>query len=804
MYSRYSRYSWILNRRSRGASKGLRMASMSVAASVAPARRPISRVLCVMLLVLLALGVFAGVFVSLNSRPVIALDRAHGLYVTEGGAAPCRWTSSQADFALASFSGATQVAITLSTADWPRQAQLPVRIDSDAGALATVAVSAQARHILALLPPGAAMLRLHTSVARPPCGDWRWLGVEVLAVAATPSGLPLRALLLAALLAAASVVLAIGMAWANARGYGLLVGLTLLGLVLRLLWIADSPPLLHRDEAVSLVDAWQLARTGHDHLGHLLPIAAFEAYGDWISPLLTYLLLPWIALVGPQPLAARLIVAIIGALAVPCVYGLVRELRVPAAAPWAALIAALSPWPIFLSRVSIPPALVATCWTLCIWAAVRLVRAGRRRDAIWLAITVGIGLYSYPPMKLAVPLLLALALLLALWRHGWRAVWRWWPAALALVLLWSPFVVSTLLNPDSGARLQLIGIKAGSLGEWLAIWGSNYAVYFQPDLYYLAGGIRKIAQGMPDHGLALAAEAPLLLGLLGLPVLALAQKRASARSSPALVGLSSTSDRTKDEGRRMNASSPMIRPSSSVLGLLDQDSSNARLVPVQIWLLLAGALLIAPLPASLTIGHPHAFRASMVAPVYAVLVGIGAAVEWRLLGRLPARAAAFARLAGTLVVLAALAWQSVSWFTNLRDSYPRLATGTWFFADSELETMQRVVDYAPGFDQVWFDIGTVGRPYIFLLLAQPMPPAESQALLVVERNPPQINNVTSIGPYHFVDFAPRGIPLDLPVLEALPTSDGGPGYLLQEWRFGNRRILLVRSMTTHVQEQPDN
>jgi hypothetical protein len=85
-----------------------------------------------------------------------------------------------------------------------------------------------------------------------------------------------------------------------------------------------------------------------------------------------------------------------------------------------------------------------------------------------------------------------------------------------------------------------------------------------------------------------------------------------------------------------------------------------------------------------------------------------------------------------------------------------------------------------------------------------MPPAESQARLVVERNPPQINNVTSIGQYHFVDFAPRAIPLDLPVLEALPTSGGGPGYLLQEWQHNNHRILLVRSMTTHVQEEPDN
>ncbi len=742
------------------------MVTMPLAASIALVGRPIARGVRVALLGLLALGVFASAFVLLNSRPVIALDRARGLYVTEG-VTPFRWTSSQADFALVPHSGSTQVALTLSIAHWPRQAQLPVRIESDAGALATVAIPAQTRRILALLPPGAATLRLHTPVARPPGGDWRWLGVQVLAVAATPSGWPLPALSQALLLAAACVLLALGMAWAIARGHGLVVALTLLGLALRLLWIADSPPLLHRDEAVSLVDAWQLARTGHDHLGHLLPLAAFEAYGDWISPLLTYLLLPWIALFGPQPLVARVVVAVFGSLAVPCIYGLVRELRLPVAAPWAALVAALSPWQIFLSRVSIPPALVATCWALCLWACIRFVRMGRRRDAIWLAIAAGIGLYSYPSMKLAVPLLLALALALATWRHGWRTGMRWWPAALALGLLWSPFVVSTLFNPNSGARLQLIEIKAASPSEWLASWWSNYTVYFRPNLYYLEGGIRKIAQGMPDHGVALGADVALLLGLLGLPLLMLPRKHTATTR-------------------------------------LADDRSIPAPEPAQMWLLLAGALLIAPLPASLTAGHPNLFRAAMVAPMYAVLVGIGAAVEWQLLGRLPTRAGALARVAGTLVVLAALAWQSTNWFTDLIERYPSPATGTWFFADSELETMQRVVGYAPRFDEVWFDIGTVGRPYIFLLLAQPMPPAESQALLVVERNPPQINNVTSIGRYHFVDFDPLAIPLDLPVLEALPTSGGGPGYLLQEWRHDNQRILLVRSMTTHVQEDTDN
>ena len=46
---------------------------------------------------------------------------------------------------------------------------------------------------------------------------------------------------------------------------------------------------------------------------------------------------------------------------------------------------------------------MATCWALCVWAAIRFVRDGRRRDALWLALAAGIGLYAYPTMKLAVP-----------------------------------------------------------------------------------------------------------------------------------------------------------------------------------------------------------------------------------------------------------------------------------------------------------------------------------------------------------------------------------------------------------------
>jgi 4-amino-4-deoxy-L-arabinose transferase-like glycosyltransferase len=707
---------------------------------------------------LAALGacVFCATFAALSYQPALDFDRARGLYAAEGGAATFHWTASRAEFPLAPHTGTTRVRLVLSIAAWPRQPEVPVRIEADAGVLATVGVTAQPRRVELILPPGTTRLLLHSPVARPP-GDWRWLGVQVQQIELEPAGFSLRALTLALLCAAVSIPLALALIWAIRHGYGPIAALMLLGLTLRLLWLGDSPPIMHRDETVAIVDAWNLVRTGRDHLGHLLPVAAFEGYGDWSSPMLTYLLLPWVALFGPQPIVARAVTAVFGALAIPAIYALVRELRLPAAAVWAAAVAALSPWQIFLSHVAIPPALVATTWALCVWAALRFVRDGQRRDGFWLAAAAGLALYAYPTLKLAVPLVLALAVALATARHGWRAPARWWAPALLLGALWLPFVASTLFNPTSGSRLALVALKADSPSTWLAAWWSNYTIYFQPNLYYFGGGVRKIVQGLPDHGVALGAEAFLLLGLAALPLLLLLDRRA---------------------GKPYISEDP---------------------APAAVWILLIGALLIAPLPASLTTGHPHIFRAAPVAPIYAALVGIGTGALWRLLRRLPRPASIMLGGGGAIIVALALAWQSSAWLTSMSQRYPSLATSTWFFADGELETMRRVIDYAPGYDGVLLDTSTIGRPYIFLLAAGALPPAQAQAQIVVERQPPAINSITRLGQYAFADLKGTSVPQNLPVVEAVPTRDGGPGYLIQEWQHDDRRVLVVRGMTTQMQ-----
>jgi hypothetical protein len=400
---------------------------------------------------------------------------------------------------------------------------------------------------------------------------------------------------------------------------------------------------------------------------------------------------------------------------------------------------------------------VPALWTLCLLAGLLLIARGGRREALALALAAGLALYAYPTLKLAGPLLVGWAALLALIRHGWGAPRRWLPAALLLALLWLPFAYVTLFNPASSTRLSQAAIRADSWGAWLAAWWNGYSVYFRPAFYYVSGDGDSI-RGVSGHGAELLASAPLVvLGLLALAWRLIADCRLQIADWRA----------TRSQSTICNLQSAMG------------------------WWFIAGAILIAPLPASLTQPSPHAYRAALIAPLYALLAGLGAAALLRLLARISQawqRRAAEAALAA-LVVLA-LAWQAGTWFRDdARDYPPRQA---WENQDGLLEAMNRAVAYAPSFDEVWISHQGTNEPYIYLLAARPMPPAQAQSQIRVTREPGHFNAITSIGKYHFVRV--DGIPKQLPMLEAITDRYGGAAFLLQPWQHDGKRILVIRRM----------
>lgn len=700
-------------------------------------------------ILVLALCAWMLTTVALLARPVASLTSVTGLYDPETlHGQTFRWSGDRVVIPLARSTGPTTLTLRLSAMCWPGRSAPELALRDDAGTLARFTAPMYPRTYRFTLQPGTTAVTIDSTVDRPPDRDPRWLGFVLYDLKAQAEGLPIGRLGLSLALLPVFLAVAAGLIWAFRCGYGVPYLLFGAALALRAIQIDHTPPGWRVDEVISLVDAWHLSRTGRDHLGHVLPLGAFEALGDWISPLLTYLELPFVAVVGPQRMVGRLVTASVGALAAPLGYALAHMLGLGRAGAIAAGLAfAISPWQVFISRTAIPPALVPTCWTLCLLAGVRFIKDGDRRSALGLALAAGVALYAYPTLKLAVPLLTALAVGLALFGPGGahRAIppRTLLAAGLLLALLWTPFVWVTLFNPASSTRLHQAALRADTWSAWLSAWWAGYSVYFTPDFYY-RNGDGSSTSGMPGFGVELWGSLPLvLLGLAGTVVSLVGPRR----------GLS------------------LMQPSTA-------------------WFIL-GAVAIAALPASLTTPSPHAFRAATLAPLYALLVGCGVAVlapsrprasdkGWQRRLRWP--------IIGMLGV--AILWQGAEWWKAYTQYYPDLQAG--LNHDGLAEAVQRAVELAPRYDEVWVSADSIAMPYVYVLAAQPFPPAEAQRLLVVRRQPRRFNHVISLGPYRFVET--NDLPIDLPAVAAVPGRAGGKGYVVQEWHHAEKRILILRAM----------
>lgn len=707
-----------------------------------------SRVLRLPWLLLAALLIGVAAFIQVLVSPLAAANTARGLYEPEAATPPFQWSSSRVYIPLNRTASLTTLTLNLASGAWEGRAPQYIALNTPHGEVVRLVPDARLRRYTVLLPPTDAVT-LHTPVARPPGDDPRWLGVQVRTISGKALGLPDQALLRALLIGLFSLPLLFGWAWCVQRGHGTLAAITVLALGVRVYNLNGAPAGFFQDEAVSLVDAWSLLQTGRDHLGQAWPLGAFEAFGDWVSPLLTYLQLPLVAILGPTPEAGRLVAALAGTLAVPVAALVARELRLPwPAVAVVALVVALSPWQILRTRIATPPALVPLCWGLVIWAGLRLIHSGARRDAMLLALTAGVGLHAYPPLKMAVPLLAAAAIGLAI-LHQYSAapqpsvrsflgVWfrRWWPAGVLLALLWLPFVWMTVFNEASGMRAGSKLLRTDSAIAWVAAWLSGYASYFQAGFYYLTGDA---SNGIPDQGVQLSLEAPLvLLGIGGLLWHCLKQPSDAGLRSP---------DR-------------------------------------QAWWFLLAALLIAPLPASLMTPNPHLTRALAVAPGYAILIGLGVSLLWQAT-RQPFRAWVLAGIAALLII------QGGFRYVEFQQQISVILAGK--YQDGLRETIELAVrDYADNYDEVWVE-DEMPFPYIHVLLAQAMPAAEAQATIIVQRPITTFNTVTQVGKYRFRNM--EAIPFDLPTMEATVNSLGKPRFVLQELQENGQRVLIVRKQT---------
>ena len=245
------------------------------------------------------------------------------------------------------------------------------------------------------------------------------------------------------------------------RGRGLLLALVafaVLVLVVQFTGLTDRPTGFYLDESSFSWNAWSLVTTGADEHGRPWPIF-FESFGDWKTAPYIYLLAAVFAITGPSILAARVLSASAGVVAVAAMGALAyRMTGRPVVAVLTAAMTLLLPWTFEPTRLALEVALMPALVGGFLLALHARPPGSSRWSIVLLAAILALLTYTYTLGRLLGPLL-ALGLLVYAGRDRWRAVAGTW---LVYGLLLIPFLLFNLLTPD--ALLVRLN-EAGYLGR---------------------------------------------------------------------------------------------------------------------------------------------------------------------------------------------------------------------------------------------------------------------------------------------------------------------------------------------------
>lgn len=371
----------------------------------------------------------------------------------------------------------------------------------------------------------------------------------------------------------------------------ILGSIVLLAIILRFLLIGIVPISPDWDEAALGYNAYSILHTNRDEYGKFLPVV-LRSFDDYKPALYSYLIIPFLWIFDLSLVAVRFPSAIAGVVTVVGVFFLVRELfKRFDIAMLASLMLAISPWHIQFSRIAFETNVGLMFNVL---TALSFIKGLKNR---WLLFLVPIfssaALYVYQSEKVFTPLLL-LTMLLIYQKDLRKIPKRYLLGAIAIgIIVISPLIVYTLTNKESFARARGVSVFSEStqlLKESAKrldydkmqgdIWGSlfdnrrvvftklilsNYFSHFSPNWLFLTGDIPR--HHAPFMGLLYLWEVPFILA--GIYMLA--------------------------------------------FGKYDRRTK----------LLIFAWFFIAPIPASITTGVPHAVRTLNFLPTYQIFTALG-------------------------------------------------------------------------------------------------------------------------------------------------------------------------------------
>ena len=278
----------------------------------------------------------------------------------------------------------------------------------------------------------------------------------------------------------------------------ILLFIIVVGFIARIIFIDQYPPSLNWDEVSHGYNAYSILKTGKDEWGNFLP-TIFRCFGDYKLPLYIYLTVPSILIFGLNIFSVRLISIIAGTLIPLFIFLILKSIlnknsKLPLLG---AIIFALSPGTIFLSRIALEANLFLLLFCISIYLLIQ-------KKYPLSTLFYGLGLFTYNSSRVLLPFYLILFIFLIV-KDKFKIVKNWYKFIPFIIL--SILAIIQTLNQSGQARYQWVSLlDEGSINRinelrftyprivvnkgtyFIFTATKNYLSHFNPNFLFFNGG----------------------------------------------------------------------------------------------------------------------------------------------------------------------------------------------------------------------------------------------------------------------------------------------------------------------------
>lgn len=470
--------------------------------------------------------------------------------------------------------------------------------------------------------------------------------------------------------------------------YVFLAIIILLAGVLRFYEINKIPVSLYWDEVSSTYNAYSIAETGKDEFGNSIPFL-FRAFEDYKTPANIYLTAVSVKLFGLNEFSARFSSAFLGILTVLATFLLIKELikkkifevESEYIALLTALLLAISPWHIQFSRTGFEAN--SGLFFVILGAALffKYINSEKIKFLFTAMVIYSASIYFYRSIWLFVPLFLAsLFLIYRNLLFSKENIKKTIFAIAFFIIIVLPFI-PTMISPQGMVRATQVGVVNNSSEEVYksAIkqvgTGEIGKIIYNRRIVYVAKSIKGYLMHFSPKFLFFSGDGNLRHGVDGVGLL---------------------------------YAWGVIFMIPGLLALIKLD--RKRTMSIIMW------LLIAPIPAAVSVPAPHALRSLNMIPMPQLLISLG--IFWMLymVGKKY-------RTAASAIIIGICLYFVLSYLTHYFGEYAKKSSSEW--ADGYKQLTNYVFENEDKYDKILIS-GHYWQPYIYFLFYKKYDPNDFQ------------------------------------------------------------------------------